>query len=155
MYQVQGEPCAHMQLNGGHLRISRKNGGGNAVIHDSHPRQAPDMWVAGADLQGRRPRLFGLRLEALDDQGVAGSEIEAMLGKAVGHDEITYPMLMMLDLDVQFHVTPRYSDAHTLDDRTFRDGGRPRQPDLATAVDLSKDGAARLATQPCQDWPAS
>lgn len=90
----------------------------------------------------------------LDLQGAVRS-IETLLARAVGYEKINYLMLMMLDPDVHFHVVPRYAGERMHEGMTFADSGWPGAPDLATAVDLGAEGAARLAQTLRRDWPSA
>jgi diadenosine tetraphosphate (Ap4A) HIT family hydrolase len=96
-----------------------------------------------------------ISVEAFADLQVAVGGIERMLRKVVGYEKINYLMLMMIDRDVHFHVLPRYAGERVHDGVVFKDAGWPGQPDLAAAIDLGADGAARLAAQLRQDWSAS
>ena len=86
-------------------------------------------------------------------KAVAG--IEGLLRKVVGYQKINYLMLMMVDLDVHFHVLPRYEGERSDNGLSFPDAGWPGQPNLGAAVDLGPDGAAALAARLRQDWPSA
>lgn len=70
---------------------------------------------------------------------------ESMLRRFVAYERINYLMLMMVDLDVHFHVLPRYSGERSFEDRVFVDAGWPGQPALGEAVTLAPDAVERLA----------
>lgn len=82
---------------------------------------------------------------AFADLQVAVKSIESMLRASVNYQKINYLMLMMVDPDVHFHVIPRYDGDRVYEGVNFRDAGWPGPPALGEAVDLGKDGAARLA----------
>lgn len=90
---------------------------------------------------------------AFADLQVAVTAIEGLLRKAVGYDKINYLMLMMVDLDVHFHVIPRYDGERSYEGQVFPDAGWPGPPALAQAIDLGADGAAKLAQSLRRDWP--
>ena len=75
--------------------------------------------------------------EAHAELKIATSAIETALGKAVGYARLNYPMLMMVDPNVHFHVIPRYEGAREWNGREFVDVGWPKVPDLGHAVALA------------------
>ncbi|MGQ0619031.1 MAG: HIT family protein [Panacagrimonas sp.] len=60
--------------------------------------------------------------------------IERVLRDVVAYERINYLMLMMVDLDVHFHVIPRYSGTRPFHGEQFPDAGWPRPPLLDAAV---------------------
>jgi diadenosine tetraphosphate (Ap4A) HIT family hydrolase len=93
--------------------------------------------------------------EAFADLRQAVSSTEAMLSRVMAYQKINYLMLMMVDPDVHFHVIPRYEGQRLHEGVAFTDAGWPGPPDLAAAVDLGEDGAARLAAKLRASWPAA
>ena len=91
---------------------------------------------------------------AFGELGTAVRDIEAALTPAFAYDKINYLMLMMVDLDVHFHVIPRYAGERTHGGHTFADAGWPGQPNLASNVTLSEDEAAALAAELAARWRA-
>lgn len=89
---------------------------------------------------------------AFADMKVAVDGIEALLRPAVAYERINYLMLMMVDLDVHFHVLPRYSDAREHGGHIFKDAGWPGPPALASHVALSEEEAAALAADFAARW---
>ncbi len=83
-------------------------------------------------------------------QVVAG--IEALLAHTVAYERINYLMLMMVDLDVHFHVLPRYEGEREYGGRRFADAGWPGVPALASHVALSEEEAAALAAEFSARW---
>lgn len=76
-------------------------------------------------------------------------EIEAALARAVDYARLNYLMLMMFDLQVHFHVIPRYEGARewpkgARSAREFFDDGWPKVPDLGHAVALEGADLAAL-----------
>jgi diadenosine tetraphosphate (Ap4A) HIT family hydrolase len=59
------------------------------------------------------------------------SQIESNLDKAFQYDKLNYLMLMMVDLDVHFHVIPRYAQTREFSGITFFDAGWPGAPDFS------------------------
>jgi diadenosine tetraphosphate (Ap4A) HIT family hydrolase len=59
------------------------------------------------------------------------SQIESSLEKAFQYDKLNYLMLMMVDLDVHFHVIPRYAQAREFSGIAFLDAGWPSAPDFS------------------------
>ncbi|WP_091735067.1 HIT family protein [Phenylobacterium immobile] len=91
---------------------------------------------------------------AFADLQTAVQGIEGLLRKRVNYQKINYLMLMMVDLDVHFHVIPRYEGARESDGVSYPDAGWPGQPNLGAVHDLGADGAAALARDLAKDWPA-
>jgi diadenosine tetraphosphate (Ap4A) HIT family hydrolase len=89
---------------------------------------------------------------AFADLKTAVDGIEALLKDAVAYEKINYLMLMMVDLDVHFHVIPRYAGERTHGGHTFQDAGWPGQPNLASNVALGEDEAAALAAEFATRW---
>jgi diadenosine tetraphosphate (Ap4A) HIT family hydrolase len=83
-------------------------------------------------------------------QAVAG--IERLLKAEIDYEKINYLMLMMVDKDVHFHVLPRYSGAREYEGVSFPDAGWPAAPALGSAIELSPDAVARLATHFAKAW---
>jgi diadenosine tetraphosphate (Ap4A) HIT family hydrolase len=94
-----------------------------------------------------------LTCDAFTDLQTAVKGIEGMLRRVVGYQKINYLMLMMVDLDVHFHVIPRYEGARIHEGVDFPDAGWPGPPDLGKAVDLGPQGAAKLADLLRREWP--
>lgn len=78
--------------------------------------------------------------------------IEALLRHTVAYERINYLMLMMVDLDVHFHVIPRYEGERQYGGQTFKDAGWPGPPALASHVALSEEEAAALAADFAARW---
>ena len=78
--------------------------------------------------------------------------IEALLGRTVAYERINYLMLMMVDLDVHFHVLPRYKGEREYGGQRFKDAGWPGVPALASHVALSEEEAAALAAEFSAGW---
>ncbi len=74
--------------------------------------------------------------------------IERGLARAFAYDKINYLMLMMVDLDVHFHVVPRYAQNRSFASRAFRDSGWPGPPDFtqvnATGAEINESILAHL-----------
>ncbi|MCZ6530457.1 MAG: HIT family protein [Chloroflexi bacterium] len=74
--------------------------------------------------------------------------IERGLARAFAYDKINYLMLMMVDLDVHFHVVPRYAQNRSFAGREFRDSGWPGPPDFtqvnATGAEINESILAHL-----------
>ena len=89
---------------------------------------------------------------AFTDMKRAVDGIEALLRHTVAYDRINYLMLMMVDLDVHFHVLPRYEGERKHGGHSFRDAGWPGPPALASHVALSEEEAAALAADFAARW---
>ena len=85
--------------------------------------------------------------------GLAVKAVEAMLQAALGYEKINYLMLMMVDLDVHYHVIPRYDGAKTHQDLTVADAGWPGPPRLDAYVQPGPDAAAALIAHLQAHWP--
>jgi diadenosine tetraphosphate (Ap4A) HIT family hydrolase len=96
-----------------------------------------------------------LSAAAFADLQTAVKGIEGLLAKRVGYQKMNYLMLMMVDLDVHYHVIPRYEGARDHDGVSYPDAGWPGQPNLGAVHDLGVEGAAKLAKELAKDWPAS
>ena len=81
---------------------------------------------------------------AFIEQGEAVRLIERALAGFTGYERINYLMLMMVDLNVHFHVIPRYSGARQWSGIQFPDTGWPGPPQLGSAVALSPEEIAKL-----------
>ena len=79
-------------------------------------------------------------------------DIEATLFAETGYQKINYLMLMMVDLNVHFHVIPRYDGSRSLEGTTIADAGWPGPPDLKSAPDLEQDTLERLRSRFSQIW---
>ena len=66
-------------------------------------------------------------------------QLEAALAKAFSYDKLNYVMLMMVDVDVHFHVIPRYERARYFDEVEFIDFGWPGPPDLSRHYEIKAD----------------
>ena len=62
--------------------------------------------------------------------------VESALREVSAYERINYLMLMMVDLDVHFHVIPRYPGARSFMGADYPDAGWPGPPDLQSAVTL-------------------
>jgi diadenosine tetraphosphate (Ap4A) HIT family hydrolase len=93
-----------------------------------------------------------LSAAAFGDLKKAVDGIETLLRGAVAYERINYLMLMMVDLDVHFHVIPRYPGTREHDGKTFADAGWPGPPALAQNVPLGDDEAAALAADFAARW---
>jgi diadenosine tetraphosphate (Ap4A) HIT family hydrolase len=85
--------------------------------------------------------------------GVAVKAIEAMLQGAVGYEKINYLMLMMVDVDVHFHIFPRYEGEKTHHGLTVPDAGWPGPPRLDAFIEPGPEVAAALISHLQAHWP--
>jgi len=85
-------------------------------------------------------------------QGVIAN-VERILGEFVSYERINYLMLMMVDLDVHFHVIPRYEKPREFAGLDFPDSGWPGPPALSDAVSLPDAVLADLTTELRAHWP--
>ncbi|HVE00636.1 MAG TPA: HIT family protein [Sphingomicrobium sp.] len=76
--------------------------------------------------------------EAFAEQSEVIAAIERNLRDFVQYEKINYLMLMMVDPNVHFHVIPRYSQFRRWNGVDFPDSGWPGQPQLASAIHLSR-----------------
>ncbi len=82
--------------------------------------------------------------EGFTEQADVVRAIERALREFVQYERINYLMLMMVDLNVHFHVIPRYSAPRTWSGVEFLDAGWPGPPQLGNVVALTADRAAGL-----------
>ncbi|MCH7567409.1 MAG: HIT family protein [Nitrospirae bacterium] len=86
--------------------------------------------------------------EAFSELREITEQIEKGLARAFAYDKINYLMLMMVDLDVHFHVVPRYAQNRSFAGREFRDSGWPGPPDFtqvnATGAEINESILAHL-----------
>lgn len=87
------------------------------------------------------------------ETAVVTAAIETALGRAVDYEKINYLMLMMVDPHVHFHVVPRYAGVREHAGVAYPDAGRPKAPDLATAVTLDDVAIADLVGWLKRVWP--
>ncbi len=87
-----------------------------------------------------------LPAETFTEQAEAVRAIERALASFVRYERINYLMLMMVDPNVHFHVIPRYSEARSWSGVEFPDAGWPGPPQLGSAVSLSPEQIAELAS---------
>lgn len=80
---------------------------------------------------GPETQFSKLPMQAFTEQASVIKDIEQVLSATFGYDKINYLMLMMVDLNVHYHVIPRYAGPSTHRSWTLEDGGWPGQPDLA------------------------
>ncbi|MFN9925822.1 MAG: HIT family protein [Phenylobacterium sp.] len=92
---------------------------------------------------------------AFADLQSAISGIETLLRARVDYAKINYLMLMMVDLQVHFHVIPRYEGERMHNGQTFADAGWPGQPALASHVALSEEEAHAFAAELAALWRVS
>jgi diadenosine tetraphosphate (Ap4A) HIT family hydrolase len=85
--------------------------------------------------------------EAFAEQGEIVAAIERALRGFVQYEKINYLMLMMVDPNPHFHVIPRYSGLRSWNGIEFPDAGWPKAPQLASAVTLSDEDIAALASE--------
>jgi len=99
---------------------------------------------------------FGeLSAEAFVELREVIARIEKTLREVVGYQRINYLMLMMVDLDVHFHVIPRYEGSREFAGTAFVDAGWPGQPALEPAVALDATLRAALGTALRDAWARS
>ena len=89
----------------------------------------------------------GLPRLAFAEQMDAVAAIERALSAFVSYERINYLMLMMVDPNVHFHVVPRYPGTRSWSGAEFPDAGWPGPPQLGTAIALSAEQIAALATE--------
>jgi diadenosine tetraphosphate (Ap4A) HIT family hydrolase len=85
--------------------------------------------------------------EAFSEQADVVAAIEQALARFVGYERINYLMLMMVDLNVHFHVIPRYSEPRSWERIQFSDVGWPGPPKLDNAIMLDPQHLSRLASE--------
>jgi diadenosine tetraphosphate (Ap4A) HIT family hydrolase len=85
--------------------------------------------------------------EAFAEQGQIVAAIERALRDFVQYEKINYLMLMMVDPNPHFHVIPRYSGLRSWNGIEFPDAGWPKAPQLASAVTLSGEDIAAMASE--------
>lgn len=87
-----------------------------------------------------------LPLEAHSELKTVTTAIETALRSCVRYARLNYLMLMMVDPHVHFHVIPRYDGTREWQGIAFADAGWPKVPDLGSAVNLTGEQIAQLAT---------
>ena len=85
--------------------------------------------------------------EAFAEQADVVAAVEAALDRFTGYERINYLMLMMVDLNVHFHVIPRYAEPRSWNGLEFPDTGWPGPPRLDHAVALNREQLGLLATE--------
>ncbi|MDE1172917.1 MAG: HIT family protein [Parvibaculaceae bacterium] len=92
--------------------------------------------------------------EAFSDLRGVTAKIERRLKALTGYQRINYLMLMMVDLDVHFHVLPRYEGEKGLGDIIVPDRGWPGVPALGDAVTLTSAQLHTLTQTLRAGWDA-
>lgn len=72
------------------------------------------------------------------------TRIERALRRLLGFARINYLMLMMVDVQVHFHVIPRYGDERTWRGLVRGDAGWPGVPVLTDALELTSEQVGQL-----------
>jgi diadenosine tetraphosphate (Ap4A) HIT family hydrolase len=85
--------------------------------------------------------------EAFAEQGEVVAAIERALAAFTAYEKVNYLMLMMVDLNVHFHVIPRYAGTRSWNGIEFPDAGWPGPPQLGTTVALGAERIAALAAE--------
>lgn len=80
-------------------------------------------------------------------------DIETCLSGLWSYNKINYLMLMMVDLDVHFHVIPRYDTDRSFGGLAFADSGWPGVPDLANPTVLEGRALEALVSFLREKWP--
>ena len=84
-------------------------------------------------------RFSELTPEEMENFAVAVKETEDALRLAFKYDKINWLMLMMHDLQVHFHVLPRYQETKEFAGMSFEDGFKKGDPLIYDKLDLSQD----------------
>ena len=85
--------------------------------------------------------------EAFAGQADAVAMIERALARFCQYERINYLMLMMVDPNVHFHVSPRYSEPRTWNGVEVPDSGWPGPPQLGAAVQLPGEQIGMLVEE--------
>ena len=97
-------------------------------------------------------RFADVSQDGFSELKTAVADIERVLSAAFRYDKINYLMLMMVDPDVHYHVIPRYSAPHEVDETSFADPGWPGPPELGTVNEVSDQLQASLISQLRAEW---
>jgi diadenosine tetraphosphate (Ap4A) HIT family hydrolase len=97
-------------------------------------------------------RFSDLSPEAFAEYAQAVKEVEWVLFALFKYDRINYLMLMMVDLEVHFHVIPRYETIREFNGITFCDSGWPGLPDLSCVAELPPDVFLGLVAKVRQEF---
>jgi diadenosine tetraphosphate (Ap4A) HIT family hydrolase len=81
--------------------------------------------------------------------------IERCLTNAFSYDKINWLMLMMVDLDVHFHVLPRYASARVFAGVSFADPGWPGVPNIGFNPSLTESTLDELTAHLTRVWAAA
>ena len=93
-----------------------------------------------------------LSLEAFAELRMIVRRVEPALRELTAYERINYLMLMMVDLDVHFHVIPRYPGARNFLGVDYRDAGWPGPPSLDIAVSLSAEACTAQVERLRDAW---
>jgi len=80
--------------------------------------------------------------------------IEDTLKSLYDYQKINYLMLMMVDLDVHYHVIPRYDSVRTFADQAVTDSGWPAAPALGEFVEFDALTRGQLVASLRAAWPS-
>jgi diadenosine tetraphosphate (Ap4A) HIT family hydrolase len=90
--------------------------------------------------------------QAFEEMGTVVREIEHALKAAFAYEKINYLMLMMVDLNVHYHVIPRYSGPQSACGLSIPDPGWPALPQLAEATDINSTERDALRAHISKHW---
>jgi diadenosine tetraphosphate (Ap4A) HIT family hydrolase len=90
--------------------------------------------------------------QAFEEMGTVVREIEHALKAAFAYEKINYLMLMMVDLNVHYHVIPRYSEPQSACGLSIPDPGWPALPQLAEATDINSTERDALRAHISKHW---
>jgi diadenosine tetraphosphate (Ap4A) HIT family hydrolase len=85
--------------------------------------------------------------DAFAEQADVIAIVETALARFTDYERINYLMLMMVDPNVHFHVTPRYSKPRIWNGMEFADAGWPGPPQLDRTVKLDQEQLGMLVTE--------
>lgn len=93
-----------------------------------------------------------LSVAAFTDLRAIVRHVEPALREVIDCERINYLMLMMVDLDVHFHVIPRYPGTRSFLGVDYRDTGWPGPPNLGATVEPELEACVALIERLRSAW---
>ena len=104
----------------------------------------PTVGAMVLSLQRPCTQLGGILAREGEELAEVFADVEGALGATLAPAKINYLALMMVDVQVHFHVLPRYRDDRRVGSRFFSDPSWPDPPDVAATLPLEQEDLDEL-----------
>lgn len=91
-------------------------------------------------------------LDAFKELKKVTNDIEITLKNLFNYDKINYLALMMVDIEVHYHVIPRYSRAVKFNGVEYIDQNWPGPPNLLNSLEISNKDLSLLGQKIKKNW---